>query len=191
MPAIINTSTPEWILRLTGGQFRDAWFHVESVSRQSGRRIALHEFPKKESPYAEDMGRRAMRFAVRAYIVTYPMNVTQDVSGLLQKDYRLARDRLQNRLDDGKPGPLTIPGYRALDAMPRPITVKCEQYSMVEEERLGGFCRFDIMFVEFGISPNKAVAATQNAALAASTATINAAVQNTIPDTTGAYTFSA
>ena len=48
-------------------------FHVETAGRASGRRIVPHEFPKKDIPTAEDLGRRIRRFAVTAYIIYSPV----------------------------------------------------------------------------------------------------------------------
>ncbi|MCA1457709.1 DNA circularization N-terminal domain-containing protein [Bradyrhizobium sp. BRP22] len=52
------------------------------------RRIVEHEFPKKELPYAEDMGRSAREFTVRGYCNVYPYD-SEIV--LFRRDYRLAR----------------------------------------------------------------------------------------------------
>ena len=32
-------------------------FYVEIASKSGGRRTAFHQFPKRDTPYAEDMGR--------------------------------------------------------------------------------------------------------------------------------------
>ena len=50
-----------WRSKWMPAKFRNARFHVESAVRESGRRIVSHEFPKRDVPYAEDMGRRAAR----------------------------------------------------------------------------------------------------------------------------------
>ena len=61
-----------WRSRLMPAKFRGARFHVDTGVRESGRRIVPHEFPKRDVPYAEDMGRRAREFTVRGYIIVYP-----------------------------------------------------------------------------------------------------------------------
>lgn len=166
---------------LVRAMFRDAQFHVEASSKQGGRRIATHEFPKRESPYAEDMGRHAFRFTVRAYCITYPFNFQPP---LLMHDYRLARDLLQARLDDGTPGALTLPtltptGAGTASMMPMPITVVCEHYTLSEEEVKGGYCTFDIGFVEFGVPPNNPVQSTRIAAIATAQQLIATSVTKT------------
>ena len=38
-----------------------------------------------------------------------------------------------------------------------PMTVACERYRLTEEDRFGGYCTFDITFVEFGTQPAQPV----------------------------------
>jgi prophage DNA circulation protein len=135
--------------------FRDAWitasfrnapFFCEVNSRDTGRRIVEHEFPKKELPYAEDMGRRAKAFTIRAYCITYPYTMDGDPSSLYNIDYRAARDALIIALDQPGPGTLIF--------STRPSeNVVVSRYRMTEEEKLGGYCTFDIDFSEFGLPP--------------------------------------
>jgi hypothetical protein len=133
----------------------EAMFHVESASKESGRRIVTHEFPKKDLPYAEDMGRRAIEFSVRGYIIAYPYK-PENHGGqttnepLLQEDYTIARDILMAHLDGEGPGILQLPnGHGFL----QPIRVVCTRYRMTEEQRLGGYCTFDMAFTELGAPP--------------------------------------
>jgi hypothetical protein len=118
-------------------------FHCESGSRENGRRIVTHEFPKKELPYSEDMGRRAIEFSVRGYIIQYPADTGVP---LYSRDYTLARDALQARLETGVAGSLQLP-------MQDPVVVVCSRYRLTEEERFGGYCVFDMSFVEYGVPP--------------------------------------
>ena len=86
--------------------FNGARFHCESNARESGRRIVEHQFPKKDDPYAEDMGRAAREFTIRGYCIVYPFD-TGD--GLHQMDYTLVRDALIAQLEAGGPGMLQLP----------------------------------------------------------------------------------
>lgn len=142
-----------WRDALLPANFDGCFFHVEAGSKESGRRIVVHEFPKKDVPYAEDMGRRAIEFSVRAYCIQYPFNTTDapdpvpgDVRFLYMRDYRIARDLLRDRLEIEGSGTLQLP------SLP-PLRVVCPRYRLSEEERLGGYCVFDIQFVEFGAPP--------------------------------------
>jgi prophage DNA circulation protein len=146
MSTIKDISLPfrdDWI----PASFRFVHFFVEASSRDCGRRVVEHEFPKKELPYAEDMGRRAKTFTVRAYCVTYPVTVDEPaLFGLYNNDYRVGRDALISALE--QPGP----GILIFSTMPQESVV-VTRYRVTEEERLGGYCTFDIEFTEFGLPP--------------------------------------
>ena len=53
---------------LQAASFRGAPFWVKNDSGTFGRRIALHEYPMRDDPYNEDMGEKAQRFTVTAYV---------------------------------------------------------------------------------------------------------------------------
>lgn len=140
MAEIRNIKNP-WRDALMPASFRTAYFHVEAGSKESGRRIVVHEFPKRDVPYAEDMGRRAIEFTVRAYIIQYPRD--EGGSELYRRDYRIARDRLIQELEREGDGSLQLP------LLP-PLSVVVQRYRVTETQKEGGYCVFDISFVEFG-----------------------------------------
>lgn len=138
MASFIEKQSPQpWRKQLTPATFRGAMFHVEAGGPASGRRISLHEYPKKSEPYAEDMGRRARRYSVIGY--------------LIGPNYLDAKKQLINALETQGPGQLKLPTMAA-------IKVACEQYSITETRERGGWCACDMQFVEAGASPNTAVA---------------------------------
>src|SRR5262245_48963474 len=79
--------------------FAGCEFFCEIGSYECGQRIVVHEFPKKDEPYTELMGRRFYGFTVRGYCV----------QSAIEPDYRPKRDALQARLDQGQPGMLQLP----------------------------------------------------------------------------------
>src|SRR5499427_9529636 len=89
-----------WRAKLMPANFDTFMFHCESGSRENGRRIVTHEFPKKDLPYSEDMGRRAIEFSVRGYIIQY----VTDANALYMRDYTNPRDALMDRLERGGSG---------------------------------------------------------------------------------------
>src|SRR5262245_63838069 len=128
MAAITDIKVP-WRDELLPARFRNALFHVEVGSRENGRRIVVHEFPKRDEPYAEDMGRRAIEFTVRAYCITYPRNTDEP---LYSRDYRDARNRLVTELETEGDGVLQLP------TLP-PMTVVCQRYRLTAEAPPGGY----------------------------------------------------
>jgi prophage DNA circulation protein len=134
-----------WRDDLLPASYGNAMFHVATASKENGRRIVLHQFPKREQPYAEDMGRKAIEFSVRGYCITFMQDT--DVP-LYRRDYRIARDILQGQLETGGDHILQLP---TLD----PMRVVCPSWRLTEEERFGGYCVFDMQFQEFGRPPFK------------------------------------
>lgn len=133
-----------WRSSLRRANFRGAQFHVDTGVRESGRRVVQHEFPKRNVPYAEDMGRRGREFTVRGYIIVYPKDTGDP---LQQKNYIPARDSLILALETDGPANLQLPTLGVLN-------VQCTRYRVTEEEKFGGYCVFDMTFTEFGQAPN-------------------------------------
>lgn len=55
------------------GSFRGAEFRIaqdKEPSAEIGRRNVLHEYPQRDIPYAEDLGRAARRFDIDAFVMT-------------------------------------------------------------------------------------------------------------------------
>ena len=128
----------DWLPAMYNG----APFFCEANSRESGRRIVQHQFPKKESPYAEDMGREAREFTIRAYCIVF----VRDADDLYRRDYRKVRDKLIAALEQEGVGELQLSTQ-----LPQQVVV--HKYRMSEEERFGGFCTFEITFLEAGLDP--------------------------------------
>jgi prophage DNA circulation protein len=133
-----------WRARMMPASFNGARFHCESNARESGRRIVEHQFPKKDYPYAEDMGRAAREFTIRAYCIVFPFD-TGD--GLRTLDYTVVRDALIAQLEAEGPGTLQLPTQPAQQ-------VVCPRYRVNEEERFGGYCTIDMTFQEYGLDPS-------------------------------------
>jgi prophage DNA circulation protein len=157
-----------WRDALLPASFDGNLFHVEAGSKENGRRIVVHEFPKKELPYAEDLGRRAIEFSVRGYCISFMFDTDNP---LYQRDYRIARDLLRDRLETEGSGTLQMP------SLP-PMRVVCPRYRLSEEERLGGYCVFDMQFVEFGAPPVGPMVSTRDNLLKESGAMQQRILQN-------------
>jgi prophage DNA circulation protein len=134
-----------WRGDMMPASFMGARFHCEMNSRESGRRIVEHEFPKKDLPYAEDMGRHAREFTIRGYCIVFMYDTD---TPLWQRDYRVPRDLLIAALEKEGPGILQLPTQP-------PQMVVCPRYRLTEEERFGGYCVFDMTFQEYGLDPQQ------------------------------------
>ena len=150
-----------WRQRLTPASFGGAIFHVEVGGVASGRRIAVHEFPKRNVPYAEDMGRRARRWTVQGYIIVSPLHT----------DYIPTRDALRDQLEADGPAYLKLPTME-------PELVMCDQFKMDETREKGGICVFDMVFVERGVAIVSDVSTSPREQLNAAGTEFGNAVQN-------------
>jgi len=118
-----------WRARLRPASFRGAGFHVEVGARTAGRRLALHEYPKRDTPYAEDLGRRGMSFPITGYCI-----------GPFYLD---DRDALLDALDAEGSGTLVHPTLGE-------FLVKAGPCAAQERRERGGYVEFEMQFVEAG-----------------------------------------
>lgn len=114
----------------TQGSFRGAEFFVESDDGAFGRRTQTHDYPKRDKPYVEDMGRASREITFDAVIIG--------------PDYDRARDALIAALEQPGPGMLVHPYYGTLRVT---LTAPARKH---ETTREGGKCTFTITCVEGG-----------------------------------------
>ncbi|WP_424682912.1 DNA circularization protein [Frateuria sp. YIM B11624] len=119
-----------WRDELQPGSFRGVPFLIDASSADFGRRVSLHEYPLRDTPYGEDLGRRARQFSIECLV--------------LGPDYMAARDRLIAALEAPGAGTLVHPylGTRRV--------VVAQPASVNESTREGGVARFRIPFAEAG-----------------------------------------
>lgn len=119
-----------WKDRLQDASFRGVPFKVEEENAGTGRRVETHEYPNRDKPYTEDLGKVTFRPSITAYVVG--------------DDCFDQRDRLIDALNKPGPGTLVHPTYGELkvcvDGEVRVSTSKSE----------GRIVRFDLKFVEAG-----------------------------------------
>jgi prophage DNA circulation protein len=149
MATIMEAAPAPWRLKLVPASFGGVRFHVEQQSRSSGRRVVLHEYPKRDKPYAEDMGQHGIRYHITGYLVG--------------PSYHIDKKALISALEQS-PGDALIDPYIG----GRLICI-CERYSVTEVRERGGYCVFDMSFVEVGqagntITQTDTVGATQTQA---------------------------
>lgn len=145
----------EWI----PASYKGVEFFVENASRASGRRGIEWEFPKRDDPYFEDLGRRAILFNLTGYV--------------LGKDYKSRADALENALKGKGPGTLVHPTMRQGRYV-------CLMFSRHERKMTGGYAEFEMQFAEAGAPMNgrgaeDTAATVSDAATSAQTATVSSA----------------
>lgn len=126
--------------KLRQASFRGVRFEVEDVDAAGGRRVVLHEYPLRDTPFSEDLGRRARDFSVRGYIIqgrTY--------------DYFGVRADMLKALEAAGPGELVHPWYGE-------VSVVVEEYRLHETTAQGGLLELDIRFREAGQLANPTAA---------------------------------
>ena len=119
-----------WRDRLLSASFRGAEFRVEShTAEAAGRRVEVHEYPGRDRPYPEDLGRRTSQYEVEAYV--------------LGADYDRARDALVAACAVPGPGELVHPYLGVLE-------VACTGCTVIERSAEGGMARITLEFVVAG-----------------------------------------
>lgn len=113
---------------LIGASFRGVAFFVDDHERGGGRRLVTHEFPFRDDPFIEDMGKKARSFKIDGYVVG--------------DDYLTQRDALISALEDTEgPGELVHPYLGVKRAICGPFTVR-------ESRTEGRYAAFSIEFQE-------------------------------------------
>lgn len=110
--------------------FRGVEFKTVDADLKVGRRTVLHEYPQRDVPYTEDLGRRARQFVVEAYV--------------LGSDYVAQRDALIEALEAAGPGELVHPRWGTLQV------AVLDAVSVKESPSQNGKASFSITFVEHG-----------------------------------------
>ncbi len=118
-----------WRDQLQPGKFRDAAFLTDTSDTGVGRRTVLHEYPLRDLPFAEDMGRKAREFTLECYV--------------LGADYMAARDALMAAIEKPGTGTLVHPYLGSLQVAVTHCRVR-------ESSAEGGMARFSITFSESG-----------------------------------------
>lgn len=119
-----------WKDKLQPATFRGVAFGVDGHELTAGRRVQTHEYPQRDKPYAEDLGRATRKISVEAFLVG--------------PDYMDARDRLLEAIEKAGPGELVHPWHGRM-------TVNIDGECRVREHRAeGGYCTATLAFVESG-----------------------------------------
>lgn len=129
-----------WKNQLRPASFRGVPFGVEAHQTEQGRRTQIHEYPGRDDPYIEDLGKKAATFSVTGFVVG--------------RDYMAARDKLLAACNEPGAGQLVHPYLGTLN-------VVCTGVALSESADDGGMAKFDFEFVVAG--RNQFPAATADA----------------------------
>lgn len=119
-----------WRDDLQPASFRGAEFFCSGHDHTFGRRVELNQYPGRDDPWSEDLGRRAREWSIEAYV--------------LGTDYMRARDALIAAIETPGPGRLI---HHWLGEVQATVRGDCR---MQESTREGGMARFTLTFVESG-----------------------------------------
>lgn len=118
-----------WRDNLRQGSFRGIEFFTKDVQTAAGRRAVQHQFPNREEPYSEDMGRAARVYTVQGYV--------------LGDDYFKAKTDLLKVFEKKGPGELIHPYYGS-------VFVQVSEVTISESQLEGAIAVFSAKFLEAG-----------------------------------------
>lgn len=121
-----------WRERKLPASWRGVPFHVDGDELSGGRRGQLHEYPQRDRPFVEDLGRKARKFSFTAF--------------LIGPDYMDRRDALLAALEKAGAGTLVHPEYGSVTVSLDPGT----DYRISHSREQGGYCTVQMAFVEAG-----------------------------------------
>jgi len=152
-----------WRDQLRPATFRGAAFKVASHSADvAGRRVHTHEYPGRDNPYPEDLGRKTREFSIEAYVIG--------------ADYMAARDALIDACAKAGAGELIHPYLGTL-------SVACTGCQLRETSDEGRLARFSLSFVDAGDNSYPVASADTGTAVDIASTDAIAAVEGDFADT--------
>jgi len=119
-----------WKDNLQDASLRGIAFKVDSDEATFGRRVQVHEYPNRDKPWSEDLGRATRRFSVLAY--------------LIGDDFFEQRNRLIEAIEKAGSCTLVHPYYGEM------TVVVDDAIRVSHSQSEGRMCRISFSFVESG-----------------------------------------
>lgn len=120
-----------WLKTLWRTSYKGAAFWVETDAESGARRIVIHEFPMRDTPYLEDLGERYREFTVTAYVASDRADT--EAAQLM----RICAQR--------GPGLVVLPTQG-------PVMVRCVEFSRTHAKDKLGYIAHSLKFVREGAS---------------------------------------
>ena len=117
----------EWRDRRQGASFRGVPFWLDADSVNVGRRTQVHEFPQRDQPFVEDLGRRTREYKFSGFVVG--------------DDCLSQRDKLLTALDKPGAGELVHPWFGRM-------TVTAGDCEVSHARNELGMVRFNLVFID-------------------------------------------
>lgn len=117
----------EWRDRKQGASFRGIPFWLDADSANVGRRTQVHEYPQRDQPFVEDLGRRTRQYKFTGFVVG--------------DDCLSQRDKLLTALDTPGPGELVHPWFGRM-------TVTAGDCEVSHARNEMGMVRFSLVFID-------------------------------------------
>lgn len=118
-----------WRDQLRQASFKGIEFFVEDHDAEVGRRLSINEYPFRDEPYTEDLGRSARRYNVNGYVIG--------------DNYITQRNLILDAVEAGGAGTLVHPYLGSKNVI-------CESARLRETQSEGGFAIISMVFVEAG-----------------------------------------
>ncbi len=118
-----------WRDKLRPASWRGAAFEVEGTAGTFGRRTVRHEYPQRDTPAVEDLGRATRELRISAFVIG--------------DDYMSRRDALIAAAEKPGPGILIHPYLGKM-------RVVCESFQLGEVQLEGRVAKLEFSFVEAG-----------------------------------------
>ncbi len=118
-----------WKDKLRPASFRGVPFYIEQSQYTGGRRVSFHEFPDRNDPFPEDLGKVGRTFKVEGHI--------------LGDNYFDTKEQLIEAAEKFGPGELIHPYYGTLQ-------VQCGAFSIDEDTKDGRIAKISFQFYEAG-----------------------------------------
>ncbi len=113
---------------LRPASFRGVPFYVEETGGRGGRRLVTHEFPLRDDAYTEDLGRLPRAFRLHCYVVG--------------PGFQAQRDALLSAIEDHATAAVLVLPTRG------EVTCRAATVEFTEHRDAGGYCAFEIAFVQ-------------------------------------------